>query len=61
MSEVDIGDLSDESLGMPEKAEWCGDNAIVLSWGGKVVVVGPGGDSLRYVAEYTSLGITGWC
>lgn len=49
MSEVDIGELSDEiaGLGMPEKAEWCGDNAIVLGWGGKVIVVGPGGDSLR--------------
>lgn len=46
---------------MPEKAEWCGDNAIVLSWGGKVVVVGPGGDSLRYVAGYTSLGLAEWC
>jgi hypothetical protein len=47
MSEVDIGELSEDGLGMPEKAEWCGDNAIVLSWGGKVMVVGPGGDSLR--------------
>lgn len=48
---MDIGELSagaDEAgLGMPEKAEWCGDNALVLGWGGKVLVVGPGGDSLR--------------
>lgn len=49
MSEVDISDLSDEGLGRPEKVEWCGDNALVLAWGGKVIVVGPGGDSLTYV------------
>lgn len=56
MSEVDIGKLSDEiaELGMPEKAEWCGDNAIVLSWGGKVIVVGPGGDSLRCAIQCTN-------
>jgi hypothetical protein len=47
MSEVDIGSLEDGDLGRPEKVEWCGDNALVLAWGGKVVVVGPGGDSLR--------------
>jgi hypothetical protein len=50
MSEVDIGTLGDEDLGRPEKVKWCGDNALVLGWGGKVVVVGPGGDSLRYVS-----------
>ena len=49
MSEVDISTIGDEDLGRPEKVEWCGDNALVLGWGGKVVVVGPGGDSLRYV------------
>ena len=49
MSEVDISTIEDEDLGRPEKVEWCGDNALVLGWGGRVVVVGPGGDSLRYV------------
>lgn len=49
MSEVDISTIGDEDLGRPEKVEWCGDNALVLGWGGKVVVVGPGGDSLRCV------------
>lgn len=48
LSEVDIGELSD-SAGLPEKVEWCGDNAVVLGWGGKVVVVGPAGDSLKCV------------
>ncbi|WVQ78256.1 hypothetical protein IAT38_000340 [Cryptococcus sp. DSM 104549] len=47
LSEVDIGELSDEA-GSPEQVEWCGDNAVVLRWGGKVVVVGPAGDSLKY-------------
>lgn len=49
MSEVDIGGLTDEDLGRPERMEWCGDNALVLAWGGKVVVVGPEGNSLRLV------------
>jgi hypothetical protein len=48
MSELDISTI-DEDLGRPESIEWCGDNALVLGWGGRVVVVGPGGDSLRYV------------
>ncbi|KAL0240233.1 hypothetical protein I308_106782 [Cryptococcus tetragattii IND107] len=47
LSEVDIGELSDNA-GLPEKVEWCGDNAVVLGWGGKVIVVGPAGDSLKY-------------
>lgn len=51
MSEVDISTIGDEDLGRPEKVEWCGDNALVLGWGGKVVVVGPGGDSLRCVVS----------
>lgn len=48
LSEVNIGELSDNA-GLPEKVEWCGDNAVVLGWGGKVIVVGPAGDSLKYV------------
>ncbi|KAK8870008.1 hypothetical protein IAR55_000578 [Kwoniella newhampshirensis] len=47
LSEVDIAALS-EGEGLPEKVEWCGDNAVVLAWGGRVVVVGPAGESLRY-------------
>ncbi|WVR04982.1 hypothetical protein IAU60_001994 [Kwoniella sp. DSM 27419] len=47
LSEVDIGELSD-GAGMPERVEWCGDNAVVLGWGGRVVIVGPAGDSLAY-------------
>jgi hypothetical protein len=49
ISEVDINGIEDDVEGRPERMEWCGDNALVLSWGGKVVVVGPAGDSLRYV------------
>lgn len=44
---------------MPEKAEWCGDNAVVLAWGGRVVVVGPSGEYLKYVI--VSLPVTGGC
>jgi hypothetical protein len=50
LSDVSLADVleGEETLGIPDEAAWCGDNAIVLSWGGKVVVVGPSGDSLRY-------------
>lgn len=53
LSDVDIGSLGGEiegeGGGLPEQAEWCGDNAVVLGWGGRVVVVGPHGETLRYV------------
>jgi hypothetical protein len=55
MSEVDLNEISDDGLGHPEKVEWCGDNALVLAWGGRVVVVGPGGNSLRCVMINRSL------
>ena len=49
LSEVEIAQVAgvDPENGQVEKAEWCGDNAVVLAWGGKIVVVGPAGDSLR--------------
>ncbi|RXK39934.1 vacuolar protein sorting-associated protein [Tremella mesenterica] len=47
LSEVDISDFA-AGAGVPDQAEWCGDNAVVLRWGGRVVVVGPNGDSLKY-------------
>lgn len=46
MSLADVMD-GDEVGGIPDGAGWCGDNAVVLSWGSKVVVVGPSGDCLR--------------
>ena len=53
LSEVDItvlgGEKEGEGGGIPEKAEWCGDNAVVLAWGSRVVVVGPEGECLRSV------------
>ena len=33
--------------GVPDRVEWCGDNAVVLAWGATVVVVGPAGETLR--------------
>ena len=48
LSEVDISQVDGvEDEGAVERAEWCGDNAVVLCWGAKVVVVGPGGAALR--------------
>jgi hypothetical protein len=50
---VDISSFGEnangEGGGVPEKAEWCGDNAVVLAWGGRVVVVGPSGEYLKCV------------
>ncbi|ORX39657.1 Vps16, C-terminal region-domain-containing protein [Kockovaella imperatae] len=50
LSEVEISQIEglDGHEGPVEQAAWCGDNAVVLRWGGKVVVVGPGGAALRY-------------
>ena len=48
LSEVAIANVAGSEIsGPPETAEWCGDNAVVLSWGGTVLVMGPGGDALR--------------
>ncbi|ORY21590.1 Vps16, C-terminal region-domain-containing protein [Naematelia encephala] len=51
-SEVDIsgfgGDHEGEGGGVPENAQWCGDNAVVLGWAGRVVVVSPHGETLEY-------------
>jgi hypothetical protein len=50
LSEVDITKFADGSntTNLPDRVEWCGDNAVVLTFGGRVVMVGPGGDSLQY-------------
>lgn len=49
LSEVEISTLAPaDGKSTPDRVEWCGDNAVVLSFGGKVVIVGPGGDSLQY-------------
>ncbi|ODN84868.1 hypothetical protein L202_00723 [Cryptococcus amylolentus CBS 6039] len=45
LSEVDVSQWGD---GQPDRVEWCGDNAVVIAWGGKVAVAGPGGDCLIY-------------
>lgn len=48
LSEVDVTGYAPEGATLPDRAEWCGDNAVVLNWGPKVVMVGPGGDALEY-------------
>ncbi|CAK9781051.1 putative vacuole organization and biogenesis-related protein [Cutaneotrichosporon oleaginosum] len=48
LSEVEISSIAPEGASLPDRVEWCGDNAVVLTFGGKVVIVGPGGDSLQY-------------
>lgn len=49
LSDVNLMDIldSEEAIGISDRAAWCGDNALVLAWGGKVVVVGPSGDCLQ--------------
>lgn len=52
LSEVSISSLAGGGTdtggaGHPDAVEWCGDNAVALVWGGKVVIAGPGGESLR--------------
>jgi len=48
LSEVDITKFADGPTNLPDRVEWCGDNAVVLAFGGRVVMVGPGGDALQY-------------
>ncbi|RSH83220.1 uncharacterized protein EHS24_006887 [Apiotrichum porosum] len=50
LSEVDLSKFVEaaEGTGQPDRVEWCGDNAVVVAWGGKVVMFGPGGDTLEY-------------
>lgn len=48
LSEVDITKFADGASNLPDRVEWCSDNAVVLSFGGRVVMVGPGGDALQY-------------
>jgi hypothetical protein len=50
LSEVDITKFADAGE-MPDRVEWCGDNAVVLTFGSRVVVVGPGGDALQYMYD----------
>ncbi|WVW83415.1 hypothetical protein I302_105435 [Kwoniella bestiolae CBS 10118] len=46
LSEVNIAEFGE---GLPERVEWCGDNAVTLGYGnGKVVLVGPRGESLSW-------------
>ena len=46
LSEVQIAPLGE--TGVPDAAEWCGDNAVALSWSGRVMILGPTGEYLRY-------------
>ncbi|WWC61373.1 uncharacterized protein I303_103954 [Kwoniella dejecticola CBS 10117] len=48
LSEVDLNQLHPSEIPEVIGCEWCGDNAIALSWEGRVVVVGPGGESLAW-------------
>ncbi|KAL1411169.1 Vacuolar protein sorting-associated protein 16 [Vanrija albida] len=55
LSEVDISQFAGSGTDLhglpdrlPERVKWCGDNAVVLSWGGRVVIVGPKGESIQY-------------
>ena len=58
LSEVAISDMGGreegEGGGVPDYAEWCGDNAVVLAWGGRVVVLGPAGETLTFAHMSTT-------
>lgn len=49
LSDVNLSDVVDgeQMIGTPDQAAWCGDNAVVLAWKGKVVIIGPSGDYLK--------------
>ncbi|WWC85237.1 uncharacterized protein L201_000099 [Kwoniella dendrophila CBS 6074] len=47
LSEVNLSDVYDGEE-QAKNLEWCGDNAIAISYGNKVVLVGPKGESLSW-------------
>lgn len=44
--------------GSVKQVEWCGNDAILLTWDGLAVLVGPPGDTLQYVASFQYLDST---
>lgn len=49
LSDVSLSSLpSSSEHPLPDQAAWCGDNAVALVHGSRVIIVGPGGDSLSY-------------
>ena len=48
-------DTNTQSMdGKVRQVEWCGNDAILLSWDGLAVMVGPLGDTLKYVISHLS-------
>ena len=42
---------ADGAVEPPKQVEWCSNDAVLVSWETLVRLVGPFGDTLRYVAE----------
>ena len=48
-------DTSTQSVdGKVRQVEWCGNDAILVSWDGLAVMVGPLGDTLKYAISHLS-------
>ena len=41
---------ADGAVAPPKQVEWCGNDAVLVSWEMSVLLVGPFGDTLRYAA-----------
>lgn len=44
-------DSAGEGLGDPRQLVWCGNDAVILTWDSLVLVIGPHGQTLRWVFE----------
>lgn len=49
MAEFDTNTIH-EAEGPVRQVEWCGNDAILVTWDTLVVLVGPYGDTLKYAA-----------
>lgn len=49
LAEFDTSTKSAEgAVGSPKQVEWCGNDAVLVTWETLVLLVGPFGDTLRY-------------
>ena len=50
LAEFDVTSKTDEgAIGTPRQVEWCGNDAVLVTWDRLALLVGPFGDTLRCV------------
>lgn len=55
LAEYDTNSLIDAGAeGTPRQVEWCGNDAVLVTWNRLALLVGPFGDTLRYALHQCS-------